>query len=404
MNVLQICTFARGGAGKSAFAYHRELIRGGINSNILFRAATQQETSIHSIDEVYGTTATSIRNLKHKLYRKYKLFSKPKSPERYSFAVSPFDITRHPAYQAADLIHLHWTYELLDIPSFLKNNTKPVIWTQHDECILLDGCHCAYGFPFDAYKDYSLVFRGHIHQFLDRNSVYLTAPSTWLTNRLKEDTRTNNTPVHLVPNGLETKIFNVKDQSTARQSLGLPVDKKIVLFIADFLDRPLKGLDPFVKMIHELKATSTTDNYLFVIVGHGTVEGLDIPLEFRHIPYVESSEKMSQLYNAADVYVTPTFADNLPYTVMESLFCGTPVAAFDVGGVSDMITHKENGLLCEVGDVSALAQHVLSLVSESKYRSREMISEAIQRKYSIELVTPMLIELYRKVLSESATA
>jgi len=397
VKILQVCTYGRGGAGKAALSYHRELLRRGIDSTILFKEASQQETGIHTIEEQYGATGAKLRNLKHKLYRKFKLLGKPKSPERYSFPVAPFEITKHPAYQAADLIHLHWTYELLDLPSFMKYNTKPVIWTQHDECILLDGCHCAYGFPFDAYADYSLWFRDCLTQFLQTQKVSLTAPSTWLTNRLKADERTKGNKVFHVPNGLETQHFKVKDRIEARKNLDLPLDRKIILFITDYLDRPLKGLDQFIDLMHYLKELPTSKEYFCLIVGHGSMPKEEISLDYKHLEYVDGVEKMSWLYNAADVYVTPTFADNLPYTVMESLFCGTPVAAFDVGGVSDLVEHGENGLLCTVGDTETLGSQVVQLITEERFQKRQEISNNAVNRFSIERVIPQLIQVYQRV-------
>lgn|GEM_PF-6245883 len=399
MRVLQVCTFARGGAGKAALSYHRELLRQGIDATILFRASNHKYKGVHTIDEYYGPTSTKLRNLIHKVSRKIRLSKKPRPPVRYSFHHAPFDITKHPAYKAADLIHLHWTYELLDFNSFLRKNTKPVIWTQHDECILFDGCHYAAGFPLEEFADYRKQFRRYLVPFLQKQSMVLTAPSSWLTNSLKENEVTGHCRAVLLPNGLETTHFKVKDRTAARTALNLPTDKKIVLFIADFLDRKLKGLDQFIKMIQFLKTQGAGADYLFVIVGHGTVDGSLIPLDFKHIAYVDGLEKMSLLYNAADVYVTPTYADNLPYTVMESLFCGTPVAGFDVGGLGDLVLQGNNGLLSKVDDVEALGLNTVQLMTDGVYLDRGRISLDAVERFSVEGVTGQLIQLYKEVLS-----
>ena len=56
---------------------------------------------------------------------------------------------------------------------------------------------------------------------------------------------------------------------------------------------------------------------------------------------------MASLYSAANVYVTPAIEDNLPNTVMEALACGTPVVAFNTGGIPDMVDHLQNGYLAQ---------------------------------------------------------
>ncbi|MDD4350420.1 MAG: glycosyltransferase, partial [Opitutales bacterium] len=68
--------------------------------------------------------------------------------------------------------------------------------------------------------------------------------------------------------------------------------------------------------------------------------------------------RMASVYSAADVFVLPSHQDNLPNTVMESLSCGTPCVAYDVGGVSDMVEHQTNGWLVPALDAAALADGI----------------------------------------------
>ena len=68
---------------------------------------------------------------------------------------------------------------------------------------------------------------------------------------------------------------------------------------------------------------------------------------------------MANAYAAADVFVTPAQQDNLPNTVLESLACGTPVVAFNIGGMPDMISHLENGYLAKFQDVQDLQKGIL---------------------------------------------
>ncbi|MBT1712621.1 glycosyltransferase, partial [Fulvivirgaceae bacterium PWU5] len=63
--------------------------------------------------------------------------------------------------------------------------------------------------------------------------------------------------------------------------------------------------------------------------------------------FVSDEHKKALIYSAADVYVLPTLADNLPNVVIESLMCGTPVIGFKTGGVPDMIKHGHNGILVD---------------------------------------------------------
>ena len=64
------------------------------------------------------------------------------------------------------------------------------------------------------------------------------------------------------------------------------------------------------------------------------------------------------VYNASDIFIVPSLADNQPTTVMESLCCGTPGCWFDVGGIPDMIKHKENGYLAKYRDAEDIANGI----------------------------------------------
>src|SRR5262249_21380864 len=64
---------------------------------------------------------------------------------------------------------------------------------------------------------------------------------------------------------------------------------------------------------------------------------------------------MSLLYAAADVYVLPSLLENLPNTIIEAMACGTPTVAFAVGGIPDLLTHRQEGYLAKPFDVEDLA-------------------------------------------------
>jgi glycosyltransferase involved in cell wall biosynthesis len=67
---------------------------------------------------------------------------------------------------------------------------------------------------------------------------------------------------------------------------------------------------------------------------------------------------MALAYSVVDVFVAPSREDNLPNTVIESMTCGTPVAAFDVGGMRDMVDHRHNGYLTQPFDTEDLARGI----------------------------------------------
>jgi glycosyltransferase involved in cell wall biosynthesis len=79
--------------------------------------------------------------------------------------------------------------------------------------------------------------------------------------------------------------------------------------------------------------------------------------------------------------------DNLPNTVMESLACGTPCVAFDIGGMPDMIEHQQNGYLSKPFDIDDLARGIV-WVLEDEERLRKLginSREKVEQKFSLEI-------------------
>ena len=106
-------------------------------------------------------------------------------------------------------------------------------------------------------------------------------------------------------------------------------------------------------------------------------------------------------YNACDVFVTPSLAENLSNAIMESLSCGTPVVAFDLGGNGDMITHKHNGYLATPGDSGDLAlgiEWILGLESSAYEQLSHNARTSITQRFSPRLVGEQYIESYKLLI------
>jgi glycosyltransferase involved in cell wall biosynthesis len=105
---------------------------------------------------------------------------------------------------------------------------------------------------------------------------------------------------------------------------------------------------------------------------------------------------LSLLYAACDVFLTPTIQDNLPLTVMESLSSGTPVVAFRLGGLPDMVVHKKNGYLSPTMDTHDLGTG-LKWVLEDFDRWQNLSIEArrtAEIRFSAKSVTGKYIRKY----------
>ena len=115
---------------------------------------------------------------------------------------------------------------------------------------------------------------------------------------------------------------------------------------------------------------------------------------------VNSDKYMRELYNLADVCIVPSLQENLSNSIMESLACGTPVVAFDIGGNSDMIVHGYNGYLAKPFDILDLSEGIEMIVNNSdKLFFRNNARESVLKNFSYEVVSKQYVELYKNKLA-----
>jgi glycosyltransferase involved in cell wall biosynthesis len=127
-------------------------------------------------------------------------------------------------------------------------------------------------------------------------------------------------------------------------------------------------------------------------------EGLD-GIPFIHVPFTSNEKALSRVYAASDLYVTPSLEDNLPNTVLESLACGTPVAAFRTGGIPEMVKHQTNGWICETPDAKSLQKGLEHMLFSADLASMSMRAvETVKSNFSEVAVATQYIALYQQAL------
>ena len=105
------------------------------------------------------------------------------------------------------------------------------------------------------------------------------------------------------------------------------------------------------------------------------------------------------LYSAADAMVIPSRQDNLPNTGLEANVCGTPVVAFDTGGLPDIVADRTTGALAEPFEPASLAS-AIRWVLEDPHRRRELGAAAKQRAEQLwapSRIASLYAEIYENV-------
>jgi glycosyltransferase involved in cell wall biosynthesis len=119
-----------------------------------------------------------------------------------------------------------------------------------------------------------------------------------------------------------------------------------------------------------------------------------------HLGKLSTTAQLVQAYNAADVFVLPSLEDNLPNTVMESLACGTPVVAFDTGGVPEMVTHGQNGYLARYQSAEDLADGIYQILVEADINTlSKQARQQVLANFNESLVAQKYSQVYNKLLT-----
>ena len=211
-----------------------------------------------------------------------------------------------------------------------------------------------------------------------------------------------------IPNALDTSFWRPINKLASREALSLPKDAKIILFGATGGSRdPRKGWDLLRDSMFILEEIISNTNpglaskiVLCVFGQHEPLE--ELPFAVRLLGRLSDDLTLRLVYNCADVFVLPSRIDNLPTTGTEAQCCGVPVAAFSVGGLSDVVKDGETGLLAAPFSAHSLAHNIFTLLDRNTNESMSKSARltALQ-KWSYDVVSSQHLELYERVLDST---
>ncbi|HEY4800105.1 MAG TPA: glycosyltransferase, partial [Bacteroidia bacterium] len=400
---------------------HEGLLSSGINSKLLcLTHPYKQFANAFEYTAPVPNRSERIKNKAKRILHEFYLRPGIKSKESkllenkiegfdiFSFPDSPFNLTQHPLYKEADVINLHWTAGFLDYPSFFKDNKKIIVWTLHDMNPFTGGCHYSSG--CEKFKNNcrncpqlqgtinpdlsSEILNIKINSINPNLNLTIVSLSEWMMNLSRESLLFRNFTHTLIVNGVNTNVFKPLDVGHSRKLLSLPMDKKIILFIAQNLNSKRKG---FQFLLNALDGLSERKDTVLCVVGNHQIK--IAAKNVIDLGIINEDRLLSAVYSASDLFIIPSVEDNLPNTVVESLLCGTPVVGFHVGGIPDLIQNGKNGFLTKDISSEQLLKSINDFLDVSSSFDRRMISEEARSKYSIDKQVKEYISLYQRLLS-----
>ena len=406
IKVLSVCTYLGGGAGRAAYRIHQGVSDLGVDSRMFVKEKNVNDSSVISLDEfapanplykAFDWTRNKCKNkLQHFRWNRY--------PQRENIFMSDLRGTDlHGALQKLDydVLHLHWInnrfVSLKDLP---KN--KPVVWTLHDSWPFCGICH--YFFECGEYRkqcgscpflhsndDYDLSYqiwkkKQGIYKDLD---LHIVTPSRWLGDCAKQSSLMERFPITVIPNCLDINEFrplNEKEISPRwRNFQEKRFEKPFVLYGAmNAATDKRKGFSNLLSALRLLQEQNYANDFELIVFGAAESElSMDVNIPIHYVGYVRDVQELVSLYNLAEVMVVPSLTENLSCAIMESLSCGTPVVAFNIGGNGDMIEHQKNGYLAKELDDADLAEGILWCLENNRENQLGLAArEKVMREYT----------------------
>lgn len=414
MKILLLSTYDwQGGAAKAAYRLHQALRRTGIDSQMLVQNKLSDE-------ETVITSATKFQKGLAKLKPSLDVLPlglySGRERVTYSLQWFPDTIASQVAQINPDIINLHWINSGYLRLETLAKFKKPIVWTLHDMWPFTGGCH--YNSDCDRYtkscgacpqlrstREWDIsrwVWQRKAKAWNNCNLTIVT-PSNWLAKCAQESSLFQNFRIEVIPNGLDIQKYKPIDKQLAKNLLGLPIDKQIILFGAvNATSDRRKGFHLLLPALQTLDRSQWQEKIELVSFGASQpVEPPNFGFKANYLGKLSDEISLSLVYAAADVFVAPSLQDNLPNTVMEALACGTPCVAFEIGGMSDMIEHKQNGYLARPYEVSDLAKGI-TWVLEDRERWRKLCDrdrEKVEQEFSQQLQAKRYLSLFSQLCS-----
>ncbi|MEM6723686.1 MAG: glycosyltransferase [Bacteroidota bacterium] len=372
MKILHINTTLQGGAGLACRRLNDSLRSIGVDSQTLSLYGDVQDYHVAFL-------SNSIQRWSYKT--KVKIRQKPFKGDSY-YPVRTYDgwydLSNHPLVKAADLIHLHWVANFLDVSKFLTTCRKPVVWTLHDEHPLNGYYHYSEGTDKSKFTRILESQKKHLAEAYKKENLRWIGPSKWMCRQAKSAGLIRSEQVHHIPNPL----FGPFAASSSKHG-GLNF-----LFVSAYLNNPAKGFDLALDAFKAFQKEQTEAQ--LQVIGQGQA----VQQEGVQYHGFKSPEEISTFYQSADALLFPSWIDNYPNTVLEAQACGCPVIVLDRGGLPEMIQDGTNGLITTPEELTHALRESLSIDWD-----RQLISKTVLDLHAPDQIAKKYKAVYQELLS-----
>jgi len=391
---VHITSSISGGSGSAAKGLNDELLKLGIDSQIITLKKYRQY--------IYSNKKKAIlfffRKLQYKIKRKILSFFFQFPSNYFTFPFSEFkELHKHPTVQEADIIHLHWVGNFVDIASFFPSLKKKLVWTLHDLNPITAGFHCLPS-KSEITKNSKFINRmkNEKLKYIPYEIINFVYTSSFVKELINQKSFFLPQRTTFISLGIRFDKYKPMDKNEARKLLHISSNKKMILFIADTVEDPWKNFDFAVKVLENI----ANDNIILGIVGNIRTKKLlnhikSMPTKYLYFGHVNDKALMSKIYSAADVYISTSKFESFGQTVLESLACGIPVIGFPIGVIPDVIINEYNGYICNQFNINTFSETISKALNQ--YWNKHEIRKNVKERYEKSIEAKNYKKLYESL-------
>lgn len=423
MKISHLSTFdLEGGAGRAAYRLHQGLQKIGEDSSFLSLYSTVNNT----IDFSLFTSEKSFKSSYFDYIQKYHIDRNRTevSNTLFSLGYDGLNLAQYPLILDSDILNLHWINSGFLSPITINNLLqlgKPIIWTLHDMWSFTGGCHysaecqkyledCS-NCPQLLQDNYQLAH----HLLLDKIELFshpnlvIVTPSNWLAECAKKSQVFRNQRVEIIPYSLDTSIFQPTNKIEAKKLLNINPETIVLLAGAVTGKEKRKG---FLELINALKICLQEQDFFEKVkenqikiccFGEANQSFQELGIETIFFGNIKDDRQLSLIYSLADIFILPSLEDNFPNTMLEAMSCKTPVIAFNIGGIPDLVEDYKTGFLVPKNNLYLLSERIRELINDRLLREKmgKEGREIIVKNYALSVQAKNYLQLYQDLLKNN---
>ncbi|WFB36490.1 glycosyltransferase family 4 protein [Kiritimatiellota bacterium B12222] len=232
-----------------------------------------------------------------------------------------------------------------------------------------------------------------------------------ISTEIESELQTADVPISKItriPNGVDTERFSPvtsEVRKKMREERGLNSEEQVILFSGRIV--PRKGLDLLIDSWTVVSAKFPSAQLWILGSGTNQPDSVEEELQLRikneqlsRIRWLGETTEPENFYQIADIFAFPSRQEGLSNTLLEAMACGLPSVASHIGGNTDILEHRINGLLFTNDDAADLTENLLNLLESSEKRQKLSVAARadIVENYHLNEISRRYSELYRQLV------